>query len=544
MQRIKVRYSVVALLMLFSIFGSAMTPARVSAQRGTTDATASRSQYLADAGIIPAADNIVVEEMINYHHHHLTSPQSGEAVALDVRWGNPLMYQSYPEAILQVGFTTHMVASKRRSQLRPLNLALVIDCSGSMAESDKLIRVKEALITMIAQLRDIDIVSIITYSSGAAVLWPAQPLHNRLALQQAIATLTPDGSTNLHAGLMLGYKEASKYFHKDTTNRVILLTDGIANTGVVDPNRILGDSLNFVNRGIDLATIGVGLNLNEDLLRRLAREGRGLYHFVADAKDIKKVFVKELESLLSPVARDVLLEITYDGDLTLEHLFGYRPKFTNNKLTLALDDMNNGLTQVVIMKFGLKNRRSAKLRLPVKVELSYFDIDENKTVVKTNESFVTLTADRPVASIDGGKPTTVSNNGHNSNNGSYFDSEMEVEIAKTNQGVTVANGISPDDIVKIKQVRDKFAVSYLDILKDDEVRKNYTIACLAQTMREMAHFWEKRSFVAAQYLVDTAVNETVILSPVQADKDVTYVLDIVRKYQDAMTKFNQQPRTF
>src|SRR5205085_8479956 len=132
------------------------------------------------------------------------------------------------------------------------------------------------------------------------------------AVKRLIREIRPGSSTNIHAGLMLGYREALKNFSKDATNRVILLTDGIANQGVTDPDKIAQDSLGFNDRGVDLSTIGVGLDLNKDLLRELAKSGRGLFHFVADAEDINKVFVKELQSLVSPVATEPNVEIEYD----------------------------------------------------------------------------------------------------------------------------------------------------------------------------------------------------------------------------------------
>ncbi len=108
---------------------------------------------------------------------------------------------------------------------------------------------------------------------------------------------------------MLGYKEALKQFKREGTNRVVLLTDGIANQGVTDPAQIARESLSFNDRGVDLSTIGVGLDLNKDLLRDLAKSGRGLFHFVADAQDIDKVFLKEVQSLVAPVASEPNLEI-------------------------------------------------------------------------------------------------------------------------------------------------------------------------------------------------------------------------------------------
>src|SRR5918911_639209 len=142
---------------------------------------------------------------------------------------------------------------------------------------------------------------------------------------------------------MLGYQEALKNYRKEGTNRVVLLTDGIANRGVTDPAQIARDSLSFNDRGVDLSTIGVGLDLNKDLLRELAKSGRGLFHFVADAEDINKVFVKELQSLISPIATEPNVEIEYDAsDLELAQLYGYEPKIRDGRVTIKLDNMNSG----------------------------------------------------------------------------------------------------------------------------------------------------------------------------------------------------------
>src|SRR6185436_18891181 len=195
--------------------------------------------------------------------------------------------------------------------------------------------------------------------------------------------IEPNGSTNIHSGLMLGYAEAKKYFRKDATNRVILLTDGIANVGVTDPGRIAADSSACNGQGIDLSTIGVGLDLNNDLLRTLARSGRGLYHFISDYKDIDKVFVNEVQSLISSVAKRVEVRIEYGPGIQLEKIYGYQPRYGNGSVSVTLDDMNNGLTQVVMARFRAD---SVKTPIPVKVRLSYYDVRRKCMVEEVQEA--------------------------------------------------------------------------------------------------------------------------------------------------------------
>ena len=437
-------------------------------QEGASSAAAARTRYLAESGLIPTSREVAVEEFINYHRHQIGRPKAGEAVALDVRWGSSAMSEDDP-AILQLGFSTALVND--RQQLGPINLALVIDKSGSMADSDKMSRVKAALVTLVSQLRDTDVLSISLFDSYAEVLLPACTLVDRGRVLELIRQIEHGGSTNLHAGLMLGYHEALKHYRKDATNRVILLTDGIANQGVTEPEQIAANSLAFNERGIDLSTIGVGLDLNQDLLRQLAKSGRGLFHFVADVHDLNKVFIKELQSLLSLVATDPRVEVSYSSDLRLVQVYGYEPELNEDSVALKLDNMNQGLTQVVLLRFNAAPRHIPKSSLAVKVRFTYYDPGQKKQVVQTKESFITLRDGR--------------------------------------------SG---------------------DVLKDKEVRKNYTIALLAQAIREMAVAWEMRHYSEAESLLTTAIARTRRSYPNLEDEDIARTLSIAEKYQKAIRR--------
>jgi Mg-chelatase subunit ChlD len=451
-------------LLLFALAAAA------PAQEGASTAAAARSRYLAEAGVIPSSREVAVEEFVNYHRHQIGRPKVGESVALDVRWGNDRAGTGQ-DAVLQVGFSTAL--ANDRQQLRPINLSLVIDKSGSMQEADKLVRVKEALLELVSKLRETDVLSIVVFDSQAHVLLPARALGDREYIKELIRQIEPGSSTNIHAGLMLGYHEALKNYSENSTNRVVLLTDGIANQGVTDPDRIAQDSLRFNERGIDLSTIGVGLDLNKDLLRQLAKSGRGLFHFVADAEDIKKVFITEVQSLVSPVASEPNLEIDYDPGLELAQLYGYEPQSRKGVVRLKLDNMNQGLTQVVLLRFKVARGEAYNSRLPVRVRFTYYDLEQKKQVLKTQESFI-----------------------------------------------TVKDSLSGD------------------LLKDSEVGKNYSIAQLAQAIRDMAEAFEAGRFQEAEHLLTGAIARTYQRYPNLEDEDITRALLIAQKYREVIRKYN------
>jgi hypothetical protein len=249
------------------------------------------------------------------------------------------------------------------------------------------------------------------------------------------------------------------------------LTDGIANVGTVDPAKIAAESSEFNGQGLDLSTIGVGLNLNNDLLRTLATSGRGLYHFVSDYQDIEKVFNKEVQSLISQVAKQVELSVDYDSNLEAEKIYGYRPRLRPNGFSITLDNMNNGLTQVVMTRFRAKN--SAKAYSPVKVRLSYFDVKLQKMI----------------------------------------EDVQEVRLTPGGQK--------------------KF-----ELLADTEVKKNFTIAELAQSLFEMTEAAKRKNYLQAENFLNASVAETHKRFPNMEDKDVKFVLDIIEGYRRDLKAVN------
>lgn len=328
------------------------------------------------AGVVVRSSQFRVEEFVNYHRHNLPQPAAGEAVAIDASWSRA----DNGNLIFQVGLAT---ASQRRSELeiRPLNLVLVIDCSGSMS-GQRIENVKRGIRSFVERLRPEDLVTVVTYDSTARVALEAACKTDVEKVDRLIRELRAGGSTNLHAGLMLGYEQAEKHFDAQRTNRVILLTDGIANTGVVEPAEIAADSKKFNDRNIDLSTIGLGNDLDQELLRSLSDAGRGLLHFIGDDQDLMKVFVSEIHSLLSSAARDVRLDIKIDVDHEQVRFFGYRPELVKQKHRFELDDLNHDATQVVV---GEILDSSGTKPQACHIKLTYVDEATGQSVTKKQE---------------------------------------------------------------------------------------------------------------------------------------------------------------
>ena len=375
------------------------------AQDGTSSASASRSRALAAMGQFPAPDEIRVEHFVNWHRHGLAMPRAGESVALELRLGSSRIGEL---GVVQVGLAT--AHAHDLAQLPAADLALVVDCSGSMAAAGKLERVREAILRFVERLRPADRVALIAFDDTARTVLPLAGSGDRARLREAVASLTSGGSTNLCAGVELGLRELG-WAGDERTARIILFTDGMANVGITDPEaivRISKEHQGRSGRGIDVSTIGCGADIDRALLARLAEGGHGLAHFIGDDEDIAKVFLREAQSLFAPVARDVELTLEWPAGLELEQVYGYAPRCEGGRLHVRLDDLNVGTTQVVLASVRRRTSEGAGAELPIRASLSFFDIAHGaRRTLDATASFVPAVDADPVVDGEVGKNLTI-----------------------------------------------------------------------------------------------------------------------------------------
>lgn len=356
-------------------------------QDNTTDAAVARAARLLAAAGLPTADEIRVYDFINFFRHDLPAPASPNAVGFDARLLRATVPDGETGTLLQLGFTTARV---KRDDLEPLNLAIVIDRSGSMS-GEKLEFVKQALELFIGSLQERDRLALIVYDDEAQVLMASAAMDDVNPVQALVRSIDTGGSTNLHAGLMLGYEEVLKGLDPKRANKVILMSDGMANRGVTDFERIVGDSKAYNDRGIDLTTIGIGLAYNDALMNRLAKEGRGDYHFLNDAAEIKRIFELEMQGLFERVARRVTVRVKPGSGVTLRAVYGYAFRLDDG-IIVDLDDMGRGLTQILPIELAVA--ADATLDPVAEITLAYTDL-EGAPVELTRTVKASRAADSP-----------------------------------------------------------------------------------------------------------------------------------------------------
>ncbi len=212
-----------------------------------------------------------------------------------------------------------------RAERKNAVITFIIDISGSMdswvLESESVLSrlelVKYALGNLKESLKEGDIINIVTFSDDAKTVLSAAPYSSYDSkILPEIRNLNTEGSTNLNAGIELGYEEAIKSYDKNKMNRVVLLTDAYANTGEIDPENISQHTELNNMEGIYFSGIGVGMDYNESFLDILTEAGKGAYFTMYTKTDADRAFNERFISLLSVAARDVKFKLEFPEEMT------------------------------------------------------------------------------------------------------------------------------------------------------------------------------------------------------------------------------------
>lgn len=279
---------------------------------------------LAD-GRLPGAETVRPEEFVNSFRQGYRRPAgNGFTVSVDgARAGG----KDDDWSLVRVGLATK--AAPSGTERPPAALTFVVDVSGSMASPDRLGLVKNSLSLLTDELRDDDAVSLVTFSGEAKTVLPMTRLKDhRGKIRDAVDSMEPADSTNVGAGVRRGYEEAVDGHREGANNRVVLLSDALANTGETDAEAIL-ERIDSARRdyGITLFGVGVGSDYGDAFMERLTNKGDGHTTYIADEEQARKVFVDQLPAHLELTARDAKAQVAFDPK-TVEKfkLIGYEDR--------------------------------------------------------------------------------------------------------------------------------------------------------------------------------------------------------------------------
>ena len=302
------------------------------------------------------------------------------------------------KAWMRVGLTGfHREQKGPRS---PINVAIVLDRSGSM-QGEKIKRAREAAISALDLLQPSDIVSVIAYDSDVSVLVPATKLTDKEQVISAIRNIKANGNTALFGGVSKGAAEVRKFLDNKHVNRIVLLSDGLANVGPSSPGELgsLGKSLKKEN--ISVSTLGLGLGYNEDLMVQLAGQSGGTHQFIENASELADIFRREFDEVLSVVAQQVDVEINIPDGIRPIQVLGNAADINGQCVVTRLAQVYSDQQKHVVIEVEIpaslavgaseSNDSAQPLQLAA-VEVKYTNMATDRTETLSGEVRVTFSS--------------------------------------------------------------------------------------------------------------------------------------------------------
>ena len=293
-------------------------------------ASYSNVRRILNAGNMPPAGAVRIEEMINYFKYDY--PQPTNKLPFTINTEQSICPWNTNHQLILVGLQGKRIEEEK---LPPASLTFLIDVSGSMYSAERLPLVKSSLLMLVDKLREEDRVAIVVYAGNAGLVLPSTS--NKEMIKTAIEKLEAGGSTAGGQGIKLAYKTAKSSFLKGGNNRVILCTDGDFNVGASSDDELERMIEEERKSGVFLTVLGFGMgNYQDAKMQKLADKGNGNHAYIDGINEAKKVFLNEFGGTLFTIAKDVKFQIEFNPkQVKAYRLIGYENRM------LAKEDFNN-----------------------------------------------------------------------------------------------------------------------------------------------------------------------------------------------------------
>lgn len=300
-----------------------------------------------------------------------------QQVRLDARLGEPVLLAGQKNKVyLKVGLTGF--ALEKPSARPAVNVAIVLDKSGSMS-GQKLMRAKEAARMAVDRLSPNDIVSVVSYDSTVKVVVPATKASDKPAIHAGIGRLAAGGNTALFAGVSKGADELRKFLADERVNRVILLSDGLANVGPSTPGDLEGLGVALGREGMSVTTIGLGLDYNEDLMTKLAAASDGNHVFVERPEQLAHFFNLEFGDVLSVVAQDVEVTVRCAPGVRPVRALGREADIVGQEVRARLNQLYAEREKFVMLELEVQPNEKGATMPVVEVGVTYGNMVTGQT---------------------------------------------------------------------------------------------------------------------------------------------------------------------
>lgn len=332
-------------------------------------------RYVSDR-LLPPQDSVRIEEYVNYFDQAYPLPEEG-AFSINLEAAPAPYGESDRYHLLRVGIQGYDVPVENRPDAM---LIFVVDVSGSMDRPERMGLVKQSLLMLLENLKPTDQVGIVTYGSQAQVLLPPTYVAADRQIRMGIENLYAGGGTNMEQGLQFAYQLADEYAQPGNINRLILVSDGVANIGGTTPDLIL----QHAKEGIQLSSFGYGMGSYNDVnMEQLADRGDGSYAYIDTLDEAERVFQDDLLATILTIAKDAKIQVEFNPAVVERYrLIGYENRdvadedFRNDSVDAGEIGAGHSVTALYEVLFTAE-ARPAEAALTVRVR--YADPETGET---------------------------------------------------------------------------------------------------------------------------------------------------------------------
>ena len=328
-------------------------------------------------GLLPPVETVRTEEFVNFFDYDYAPPVRKTFGVSAECAPSPFGHGLHS---LKIGVKGKVLG---RDEQRKAVLTIAIDSSGSMNTDDRLGLVRQSLELLLGKLNPDDEVALIQYNDHARLLLPHTRAEESQKILDAIKRIRTSGSTNLEDGIALAYKVAAQGFEGGESNRVLLLSDGVANLGSGESEKILADAERYRKQGITCSVFGFGIGSYDDnMLETLADKGDGAYMFVDSLQEARRVFVEELSATLNVIAKDVKIQVEFNPKrVDVYRQLGYenrqltKQQFRDDRVDAG--EVGSGQSATALYEVKLKGDSDTPLGV---VRVRYKDVGTGKVI--------------------------------------------------------------------------------------------------------------------------------------------------------------------
>ncbi len=328
---------------------------------------------LAPSAAGPRGGNVVLPDPGGKDPQDLNHFTAGQTLTVDGRLGHAALTKNGSgETFL---FTSVTASDGVTATAAPLNLAIVIDRSGSM-KGDRIANAITAAVGMVDRMRDGDSVTVVSFDTDAQVVVPPTRTTpgTRASIQSAIRSIRLGGDTCISCGLDAGMAQLNQTsLGGDRVNRMILLSDGATNHGVRDIAGLRTMAARMRDRGCSISTVGVDVDFDEKVMAAIASESNGRHYFVADPSALPAIFSQEFDSLLASIATETELAIDLAPNVEVVQVFDRTFRREGNRVIVPFGTFSTKQEKTVLMKLRVPAEQEG-MQPVADVKLSYRDL--------------------------------------------------------------------------------------------------------------------------------------------------------------------------